>query len=245
MSADSKNHNFNFPQNSSRGNSTASAKQPRSLLEDIFAFAPNRETLGGTSYLIVKNDGNILLDCPAWNENNQQFLHSRGGVRWLVISHRGGIGKQVARMQSALQCDILIQEQEAYLLPEVEVRTFSQEFSIGTDCFLLWTPGYSPGSSCLYWQKHQGVLFSGRHLLPIPSGEITPLRMTKTFHWFRQLNSIQLLRDRFSPQTLNYIFPGANTGFLRGKGYIEDAYDKLASLDLAKLRFVKPSRNFL
>ncbi len=226
-----------MPQNSTKINaSLGNVKSPRSILPGILAFAPNRDTLGATSYLIVNKSGNILLDCPAWNETNQNFLQSQGGVKSLIITHRGGIGKRVLEMQKTLDCQIIIQEQEAYLLTEVEVTSFAENLIIDSDFELIWTPGHSPGSSCLYWHQEGGILFTGRHLLPKSRTEIAPLRTAKTFHWWRQLNSIAKLRDRFSADTLNYILPGANTGYLRGEGYITDAYQKLSALDLAALR---------
>jgi len=58
------------------------------------------------------------------------------------------------------------------------------------------------------------------------------LRIRKTFHWSRQLQSVKFLIDQFSQETLQYICPAANTGALRGKRVIESAYDQLAFLDL-------------
>ncbi|WP_224411153.1 MBL fold metallo-hydrolase [Oscillatoria salina] len=214
--------------------STTTPKLPRLLRSGIFAFPPNRDTLGATSYFIVENDGNILLDCPAWHEVNHQFLNQHGGVKWLFLTHRGGIGK-VASIQAATGCEVIIQEQEAYLLPEVNVNSFEREVNLADKYVAIWTPGYSPGSACLYYQAEGGVLFTGRHLLPNQKGEIVPLRTAKTFHWLRQVRSIEKLRSRFSPETLQYICPGANTGFLRGKGIIDDAYQHLTKLDLSAL----------
>ncbi len=213
-------------------------KQPRAVLDTIFAFPPNRDTLGATAYLIVENETNILVDCPAWDEENQKFLRDRGGVSWLVITHRGGIGK-VEEIQQAFGCKVLIQEQEAYLLPKLEVNTFRSEFSLTPHSQVIWTPGHSPGSSCLYYSAFGGVLFSGRHLLPNLEGLPVPLRTSKTFHWPRQIRSIELLLARFSPETLNFICPGANTGFLRGKRAIDRAYQHLACLDLDALLLAK------
>ena len=229
-----------MPQNSTKINASPSnIKSPRLILPGIFAFTPNRDTLGATSYLIVDKSGNVLLDCPAWNETNQEFLQSQGGVKSLIISHRGGIGKNILEMQKTLNCQIIVQEQEAYLLPEVEVTPFTDNYRIGSDLELIWTPGHSPGSSCLYRQKEGGILFAGRHLLPKSPTQIVPLRTAKTFHWWRQLNSIAKLRDRFNGNSLHYILPGANTGYLRGTGYISDAYQKLSQLDLAALRSIE------
>ncbi|MBT9313811.1 MBL fold metallo-hydrolase [Leptothoe spongobia TAU-MAC 1115] len=205
----------------------------------IHAFPPNRETLGGTAYFIeVLSDGglssNILVDCPAWNDTNVDFLIQQGGVEWLVITHRGG-SSRVRDWQSKLGCEVVLQEQEAYLLPQVDTNPFHRERTLTPQHRLLWTPGHSPGSICLYSAIHSGILFTGRHILPTRQGGATPLRVSKTFHWPRQLQHIQRLLDEFTPQTLSYICPGANTGFLRGKRYIEQAYDKLASLDLQEL----------
>lgn len=212
--------------------SSSTLKLPRSVLDNIFAFPPNRDTLGATAYFIVENfvenPDNILIDCPAWDEINRNFLEMQGGVRWLFITHRGGIGK-AKEIQAAFGCEIVIQEQEAYLLPNLKVTSFHKEFIFNPNSQAIWTSGHSPGSSCLYYQKYGGVLFSGRHLLPNQAGEPVPLQTAKTFHWPRQLRNVQALLDRFSPETLAYICPGANTGFLRGKRIIEDAYQKLAS----------------
>ena len=209
-------------------------KSPRDVLDSIFAFPPNRDTLGGTSYFIVGNEGNILIDCPALDQTNLDFLRSHGGVKWLFLTHRGAIGK-TAELQQNLSCDILIQEQEAYLLPGLSVTTFTQELTITPTAKIIWTPGHSPGSSCLYYNNLGGVLFSGRHLLPNLQGEPVPLRTAKTFHWPRQINSLKTIIETFTPNNLNYICPGANTGFLRGKRFIDQAYQRLTALDLSTL----------
>ena len=229
-----------MPQNTTEITASSSnSKVPRQIMPGIFAFTPNRDTFGGTSYLIVDKIGNILLDCPAWHEVNQKFIESQGGIQALIITHRGGIGKNVQQMQQALGCQVIMQEQEAYLLPEVAIASFADSLTINSGLELIWTPGHSPGSSCLYARQQGGILFTGRHLLPKSPNEVIPLRTAKTFHWWRQLNSIANLRDRFDSSTLKYILPGANTGYLRGKGYIDDAYAQLLQLDLTQLRSVE------
>lgn len=210
------------------------SKPPKPVLENIWAFSPNRETLGGTAYLMVENQTNILIDTPAWDEVNRNFIEQQGGVQWLVITHRGNIG-QAREIQHSTQCHLLIQEQEAYLLPEATVTSFQQEFTLSPHSQMIWTPGHSPGSSCFYSSLNGGLLFSGRHLLPNLQGEPVPLRTAKTFHWPRQVQNVKRLIERFSPQTLQFLCPGANTGALRGKRLIEQAYDKLARLDLEAL----------
>ncbi len=214
------------------------SKEPRIVLDSIWAFPPNRDTLGGTSYFIVENSQNILIDCPYWNDHTQTFLAAQGGVQWFISTHRQGISPDLGRIQTTLGCKVLVQEQEAYLWPELAITPFQHSFEILPNLDVLWTPGYSPGSACIYYRQQGGVLFTGRHLLPDQHGAPKPLRVSKTFHWFRQLKSVQLLLDRFDENSLHHLCPGANTGFLRQERSIEQAYLKLQQLDLSALRTV-------
>jgi hypothetical protein len=208
----------------------------------LYAFPPNRETLGGTAYLLLTPAGNILIDSPAWTIANQDFLREQG-VRWLFISHRSNMGKKVLAMQQTLGCAVVVQEQEAYLLPGVKITTFPQEFQFGNGIQAFWTPGHTPGSACLYCPAAAtiasgpsgGILFTGRHLLPDRQGRPVPLRTAKTFHWPRQIRQVQAVLDRFTPQTLHYICPGASLGFLRGSYTIAAAYQQLSQLELSTL----------
>ncbi len=220
--------------------SSAETKLPRPVFADrppaVYAFAPNRETLGGTAYLLSDPGGSILIDSPAWTPENQQFLADLDNpVKWLFLTQRGGIGQQLLALQQTLQCQVLIHEQEAYLIPEVTSITFAQTYDLTPTITAIWTPGHSPGASCLYSASHGGILFSGRHLLPDRQGHPVPLRTAKTFHWPRQLRSITALRDRFSTTPLQYICPGASIGSLRGKLAIEQADSQLQQINLAQL----------
>ncbi|MGP0129092.1 MAG: MBL fold metallo-hydrolase [cyanobacterium endosymbiont of Rhopalodia musculus] len=212
------------------------SKLPRQLLEGLFAFPSNKDTLGGAAYFILEKTGNILVDCPEWNQQVEDFLQQHGGVRCLFITHRGGMSRSVKSLQKTLKCLVVIQEQEAYLLPEVNVTSFEEEIFLSPGIKGVWTPGHSPGSSCLYWSFYGGILFTGRHLLCDSSGTLTPLQLAKTFHWLRQLKSVQMLRDYFNSGSLTYICPGANIEFLLEKGLIDRAYEQLYTLNLDNLR---------
>ena len=209
-------------------------KPPRRLFETIFAFAPNRDTQGGTAYFILdpttpEEPAHILVDAPPWDQTTQDFLTAQGGVRWLFISHRGGLG-QATKIQRTFGCEVVIQEQEAYLLPQTPTTSFRHSLHLSPLTEALWTPGHSPGSACLYHQAYGGVLFTGRHLLPDQQGQPRPLRLAKTFHWPRQLAQVKALKHRFNETTLAHLCPGANLGFLRGQPTIAAAYQQLQGI---------------
>ncbi|MEM9946265.1 MAG: MBL fold metallo-hydrolase [Cyanobacteria bacterium P01_D01_bin.36] len=222
----------------------ASGKLPQTVFDTVFAFAPNRDTLGGTAYLICEKDANgqsanILIDCPVMNEVNQAFITDTGGIHTLFITHRGGIA-QVKAIQEAFGCKVLVQEQEAYLLPTVSVETFHRDRTLSPTSRVFWNAGHSPGSASLYHNPHGGILFTGRHLLPVKGGMPSPLRLSKTFHWPRQLRAAKQLLSDFTPDTLSTLCPGANTGFLRGEKKIPQAYSKLQALDWSALEKAEP-----
>ena len=222
----------------------ASAKAPQAVFDTIFAFPPNRETLGGTAYLILEKDAdgqsaNILVDCPAFSEAHQAFMTEQGGIDTLFITHRGGMA-QVSEFQSAFNAQVVIQEQEAYLLPTVTTQTFRRDRTLSPTSRVFWSAGHSPGAACLYHSGYGGVLFTGRHLLPDRDGAPRPLRRSKTFHWPRQLRNAQQLLADFTPDTLSYICPGGSTGFLRGEKKIPHAYSQLQTADWEALAQVEP-----
>lgn len=196
----------------------------RWVLEGLLNFKPNRHTLGGTAYLLVASpsgqfEGNWLVDCPLWSDETLAVIDRHGGVENIFLTHRGAIG-EVHHFQRRYGCRVVMHEQEAYLikarLPTTQVHSFREDTPLGSGLSVIWTPGHSPGSSCLLWDGHGGVLFSGRHLLSDAEGRPTAVRTAKTFHWARQQASVERLRS----YTYRYICPGAALGLLKGKRYI-------------------------
>ncbi|MEM9766772.1 MAG: MBL fold metallo-hydrolase [Cyanobacteria bacterium P01_D01_bin.71] len=218
-----------------------SAKPPRQILEGVYAFSPNRATLGGTAYFCLAQDetgqaANLLIDAPAHEPEILRFINDRGGVRYWAITHRGASGEAKA-LQAVLHCpEILVQEQEAYLLPELPgLVAYGDRYVLPSIGEIFWTPGFSPGSACVYLPQQGGILFTGRHLLPDRNGQLKPLRFSKTFHWPRQLRQIKRLQQRFTADSLAYICPAANTGFLRSRAVVETAHAQLQAIDVAQL----------
>ncbi len=131
-------------------------KPPHQLTSGLYRFPPNRDTLGGTAYLLTLKQGDsVLIDSPPWNDHIQGWLATRGTIRWLCLTHRGGHSPQLKAIQAQLGCQIIVQEQEAYLLPHLNACQFREALNITEDLTAVWTPGHSPGSSC-YYRKGQG-----------------------------------------------------------------------------------------
>ena len=109
-------------------------RPPVEVAAGLWLFAPNRHTQGGSSWLLAGDDAagrpDLLVDAPALTAANLAFLSQRrdrvgadGGL--IVLTSRMGHG-QIQRLQPQLGWRVLLQEQEAYLLPGFpQLETFS------------------------------------------------------------------------------------------------------------------------
>jgi hypothetical protein len=221
-------------------------RPPREVRPGLWLFAPNRDTQGGSAWWLdhpaADGAAGVLIDCPAWTQANLTFLLARGAGD-LVLTGRVGHGR-IRRFQEALGWPVLVQEQEAYLLPGVQqLRGFAAEHTLAAGLHLLWTPGPSPGACVLLAQAaapSDALLFCGRLLSPLAPGQAGPLRTSRSFHWRRWLQSLERLRGWLPPQAPGWLASGAGLGALRGEALIGSARHLLDGLDLTSLAEQQP-----
>ena len=119
-------------------------RAPRPVRSDLWLFAPNRDNQGGSAWFLEHSDRDLLIDVPALTEANLDFLQQRPRPGLIVLTGRDGHGRCRA-LQEALGWPVLVQEQEAYLLPGVmALETFGREHALTPGLRLLWTPGLGP-----------------------------------------------------------------------------------------------------
>jgi glyoxylase-like metal-dependent hydrolase (beta-lactamase superfamily II) len=231
-------------------------RPPLAVRPGLWLFAPSRESQGGSAWLLEAPEADLLIDCPAYTRANLRFLAGRGRPRspaaapgaWIVLTGRSGHGR-CRRLQQVLGWPVLVQEQEAYLLPGVEpLHSFASEHRLGQGLRMLWTPGPSPGACVVHvLQSAEGGpdgLFCGRLLVPLAPGRLGPLRQRGTFHWGRQLRSLERLRRWLPAGSPDWIASGAGLGALRGPKLVERGAALLAALDLEALALQPPGGGF-
>ncbi|MEB3306865.1 MAG: MBL fold metallo-hydrolase [Cyanobacteriota bacterium] len=208
---------------------------PREVRPGVWLFAPNRDTHGGSSWLLERPEGAVLVDCPALTRANLEFLQDRGSGT-IVLTSRVGHGR-CRQLQQACDWPVVVQEQEAYLLPGLKQRhLFGLEHRLAPELGLLWTPGPTPGACVLHARGRWGdLLFCGRLLLPIGPAALAPLRTPGCFHWLRQIASIGKLRDWLPAGSPASIASGGGLGALRGEVLVEHGAELLAALNLDAL----------
>ena len=210
----------------------------------LWLFAPNRDCQGGSAWLYEATELDVLVDVPALSEANLAWLRQRASLRpgWIVLTGRHAHGRCRA-LQAELDWPVLVQEQEAYLLPSVpDLHSFGQAHNLAAGLQLLWTPGPSPGSCVVH--AHGGTagdgLFCGRLLVPLAPGRLGPLRRPGTFHWLRQLQSLERVRQWLPAGSPDWIASGAGLGALRGEKLLHGGADQLARLELDALAQAEP-----
>jgi len=215
-------------------------RPPRQVQERLWLFAPNRDCMGGSAWWLETpgcSAAGVLVDCPGLTQANLSFLAERGPGQ-IVLTSREGHGR-IRRLQEALSWPLLVQEQEAYLLPGAPLQTFARVHSLASGLILRWTPGPTPGSSVLLADAQPGqpsVLFCGRLLSPVAPDQALPLRSRRSFHWGRWLNSLAELRAWLPAEPSVWLASGAGLGALRGEALIPSLQERLAALELASLR---------
>jgi hypothetical protein len=211
-------------------------RPPQQVRPGLWLFAPSRDSQGGSSWLVEGVawglEGDLLIDCPGWTEANAAALAARGRQGTIVLTSREGHGR-CRRFQEALGWQVLVQEQEAYLLPGVErLSTFSHHHTLAPGVRLLWTPGPTPGACVLHLRSGaEDGLFCGRLLLPQAPGLLAPLRTQRTFHWPRQLRSLGALRQWLPAGSPDWIASGGGLGALRGDKLVGQGATLLAALE--------------
>ncbi len=204
------------------------------MIDGLWLFAPNRETQGGSSWLLAgdaaEGHPELLVDCPALTEANLAFLQARE-PGWIVLTSREGHGR-VRRLQEATGWRVVVQEQEAYLLPGLQqLETFAHAHALAAGLELLWTPGPTPGS-CVVAVRRPGIdgLFCGRLLLAVGPGALAPLHTARTFHGPRLQRSVAALLSWLPSGSPAWIATGGGLGALRGSQLVQNGAQMLKSL---------------
>ena len=193
-------------------------RPPQQLRQDLWLFPPNKDCQGGSSWWLEAEPEPVLIDCPPLTQASLTALQELAVSRAprILLTSREGHGR-LRRVQERLGWPVLVQEQEAYLLPNVSpLDTFAADHATISGLQMLWTPGPTPGS-CVIYAPSAELLFCGRLLTPLAPGRLGPLRHGRTFHWPRQLASLERLRAWLPPEARPALASGAGLGALRGE----------------------------
>jgi glyoxylase-like metal-dependent hydrolase (beta-lactamase superfamily II)/ferredoxin len=178
---------------------------PELVAENVYYCGYTSErSFGASSYLIVRENGNVLVDSPRAAEPLLRRVEEMGGVRTMFLTHADDVADH-ARWHERFRCERILHG------ADVSGRTHGIEQQLqGTapvrldaELLAIPVPGHTAGSTALLYRDT--FLFTGDHLWwSARYGRLHASRGVCWHSWPEQLRSLRLLLDfRFE-----WILPG-------------------------------------
>jgi glyoxylase-like metal-dependent hydrolase (beta-lactamase superfamily II)/ferredoxin len=176
---------------------------PEHVVDDVyFCGWASEDSYGAASWLIVRPDGNVLVDSPRAASTLMSRIEALGGVRYMFLTHRDDVADHAA-YHERFGCERIIHRADALAVPEAEhVIAGPDPVRLADDLLIVPVPGHSRGSCVLL---HGELCFSGDHVWA--NDEQTGLEAGPDVCWYswpEQKRSMARLADhRFT-----WVLPG-------------------------------------
>lgn len=177
-------------------------------IEDQVHFCgfASEDSFGGSSYLIVRPDGNVLVDSPRFTAPLVRRLEALGGVRWMFLSHIDDVADH-RKFRDHFGCSRIMHEGDVRFDVE-RVIEGNDPVPLADDLLVVPTPGHTAGSqSLLHGDK---FLFTGDHVWGDGDGRRLHASRRYNWHsWAEQRRSI----ERLLKHDFEWILPGHGPRF--------------------------------
>jgi glyoxylase-like metal-dependent hydrolase (beta-lactamase superfamily II)/ferredoxin len=165
------------------------------------------DSYGAASYLIVRSEGNVVVDSPRAARPLLARLALLGGVRTMFLSHRDDVADH-AVFARRFGCERVLHAADGGRALAVE-RCLDGDapIALAADLVAIPVPGHTRGSMALL---HRDVLFTGDHLWwDNELGRLDAGRDVCWYSWPEQLRSLSRLRD----YDFRWVLPGHGRRF--------------------------------
>lgn len=171
--------------------------------EVYFCGFASEDSYGASSYLIVRDSGNVLVDSPRFAMPLVNRISELGGIRWIFLTHRDDVADQSKWAKQFGAERIMHRDDAGRLAPQMEIVIEDQkQFALADDLLILPTPGHTKGHAVLLYRNR--FLFSGDHVWW--SDRYKSLYASKSVCWFPGRIKFDRWRDS-SNIRLNGFFP--------------------------------------
>ncbi len=163
----------------------------------------SESSFGAASWLVLRPEGNVLVDSPRFARPLVARLRGLGGVRLMFLTHRDDVADH-ARWREALGCERVLHARDVTTATrEVERRLEGDEpVSLAPDLVAVPVPGHTPGSSALLVRGT--YLFTGDHLWGDAAGQLGASRAVCWYDWAAQTRSM----ERLAELDFEWVLPG-------------------------------------
>ncbi len=172
----------------------------------------SKKSFGAASYLIVREEGNILVDSPRFVGSLAEKIESLGGIAYIFLTHKDDVADHAKFAKRFGAKRILHKDDMTDDTKEIEMLIEGEgDIDLAPDIKIIPVPGHTKGSCCLLYDDR--YLFTGDHLYQNP-GRTFPTAFINHcwYSWERQTESMEKLESYRFEQ----IVPGHGAGVRYG-----------------------------
>ena len=128
-----------------------------------FCGFASESSFGASSYLIVRPEGNVLVDSPRFTRPLAKRIAEMGGVRWMFLTHRDDVADH-EQWANHFRAERVIHKDDVTRSTASVERVIAgrEAVALDDDLIVIPTPGHTRGHSVLIYRDK--YLFSGDHL---------------------------------------------------------------------------------
>jgi len=162
------------------------------------------DSYGAASYLIVRPQGNVLVDSPRFTKPLVRRLEDMGGVALMFLTHRDDVADH-RKFHEHFGCPRILHRTDVGSgTRDVEIQADGVDpMDLDAELTVIPVPGHTRGSMCLLYRAR--YLFSGDHLAwDVSRKRLVAWRDVCWYDWGEQTESMaRLARYRFE-----WVLPG-------------------------------------
>jgi glyoxylase-like metal-dependent hydrolase (beta-lactamase superfamily II)/ferredoxin len=176
--------------------SQAALAFPERLDEDVYycGFAAE-SSFGASSYLVVRPEGNVLVDSPRAAAPLRRRIAELGGLSLMFLTHRDDVADH-ARFRRHFGCERVLHAGDVTAgTADVERKIEGREpVRLAPDLTVIPAPGHTRGSAVLLYRDR--FLFTGDHLMGTEDGRrLHASRAVCWYSWPEQVRSMERLLE--------------------------------------------------
>jgi glyoxylase-like metal-dependent hydrolase (beta-lactamase superfamily II)/ferredoxin len=137
---------------------------PLEISDNIYYLGFTSESsYGASSYLIMRDEGNVLIDSPRFNKALISEINKLGGVKFMFLTHKDDVADHKA-FRDYFNCQRIIHIKDLTKNTSLceQIITGTQSIYLSPEIKLIMTPGHTKGHMCLLYKNK--YLFTGDHL---------------------------------------------------------------------------------
>jgi glyoxylase-like metal-dependent hydrolase (beta-lactamase superfamily II)/ferredoxin len=167
-----------------------------------FCGYASEKSYGASSYLVVREGGNVLVDSPRAARPLMDSIDALGGVSLMFLSHKDDVADH-DRYRARFGCERVMHAADASAHLGVErLLEGRDEVALAPDLVAIPLPGHTRGSMGLLYAGK--FLFTGDHLWGRGDGTLGASRSVCWYSWAEQTRSMERLLD----YCFEWVLPG-------------------------------------